>query len=266
MQLSRITLSTFTKPIYIFTLANLMISLIFTSLLLAGCSSPTAGIRKFYLLSLRYKSDHARIGYGGICIASRSGANTTDENWNCGGRTSIVSYSLPLGAATVTLVVTALLVIVNCIPAITVPAITRTIAGATASLGMLLLLGCMILQHVTSKFVNLVAQLSAGAFESKIGYANVAFGWSAFACAVLAAVALVAVAQAEATVAKAEQATDKAQGAEPPRTRDECLRARLAGDRVREAGASDRFVRQVVYGAADIVAGIHERGHRKQGL
>jgi hypothetical protein len=66
MQPSRVTLSTFTTPIYFFNPANLMISFIFTSLLLAGCSSPTAGIRKFCLLSLRYKSGHARIGYGGI--------------------------------------------------------------------------------------------------------------------------------------------------------------------------------------------------------
>jgi len=42
--------------------------------------------------------------------------------------------------------------------------------------------------------VNLVAQLSAGAIESDVGYA---FGWSAFACAVLA-------------VTKAEGVTDNA--------------------------------------------------------
>ena len=240
MQLSRVTLPKFTKQIYTFALANLVISLIFTSLLLAGCSSPTAGIRKFYLLSLRYKSGHARIGYGGICTESQSDANTTDENWNCGGGASVVGYSLQ--AATGTLVVTALLVIVNCIPTFTVPAITRTIASATASLGMLLLLGCMILQHVTSKFVNLVGQLSAGAFESKIGYANVAFGWSAFACTSIAAVGLVAVAQVEATVAKAEQVTDKAQG--------------LAGDRFQ---MQDEFVRQAVHGAANAAIEIFRR-------
>jgi len=232
MQLSRVTLPKFTKRIYTFALANLVISLIFTSLLLVGCSSPTAGICKFNLLSLRYKSGHARIGYGGICIASQSDANTNNENWNCGSRASVVGYSLR--AITGTLVVTALLVIVNCIPTITVCAITRTIASATASLGMLLLLGCMILQHVTSKFVNLVGQLSAGAFESKIGYANVAFRWSAFACTCLAAVGLVAVAQVEATVAKAEQTTDKAQG--------------LAGDQFL---MQDGFVRQAVHGAAN---------------
>jgi len=206
MQLSRVTLPKFTKQIYTFTLANLVIHLIFTSLLLAGCSNPTTGIHKFYLHSLRYKSGHTCIGFGGICIESQSDANTTNENWNCGGGASVVGYSLR--ATTGTLVVTAPLVIINCIPTFTVPAITRTIASATTSLGMLLLLGCMILQHVTSKLVNLVGQLSAGAFESKIVYTNVTFGWSAFACTGLAAVGLVAVAQVEATVAKAEQATD----------------------------------------------------------
>lgn len=223
----------------------------FTSLLLVGCTSPTAGIRKFYLLSLRYNPEsksslisdldsllssdrgpngtfnNVRIGYRGVCVEARRDENATDADWHCGWRTPDVftdlagdpldllkvadlykdriSFSTPLWAATVTLAVAALLVIVNCIPAIPIPAVTRKIASAAASFGMLLLLGCMMLQQVTSSTVdNLVTQLGVGAIDIDIGYANVAFGWAAFACSVLAAVGVTAVAAAEAAVVRAQ--------------------------------------------------------------
>jgi len=46
----------FAKPLQTVAILSLTISLIFLSLIISGCSSTSPGIRKFYLLSLRYNS------------------------------------------------------------------------------------------------------------------------------------------------------------------------------------------------------------------
>jgi len=249
-----------TESVYLFTLISLTIALILVSFLLAGCTSSTPGIRKFYLLSLRYNPSFnsslvtdldalldgdrglngtfsdVRIGYRGICIETRADANATEADWACGRRTPDVftdlsgdpidllkvadtykdriSFSAPLWAATLALGLATLLVILNSLPALPLPAVTRKIAAAAASVGTLLLLGCMILQQVTSSAVeNLVTQLSVGAVDIGIGSANVAFGWGAFACAVLAAVGTAAAAAADAAVLGAQERAQDAAAA-----------------------------------------------------
>ncbi|KAI5810886.1 Ca2+ regulator and membrane fusion protein Fig1-domain-containing protein [Peziza echinospora] len=51
--------SALTRPIFLFTLVSLTVSIIFTSLILAGGTSETAGLRKFYLVSFKYNPDSA---------------------------------------------------------------------------------------------------------------------------------------------------------------------------------------------------------------
>jgi len=103
-----------------------------------------------------------------------------------------ISFLAPLWAANVALAIAALLVLINYLPVITAPAITRKIASVAASVGMLLLLGGIILQQVTSEVMHVVAQLTLGTTEAHSGCGNIVFGWVGFVCSVLAMVDLLA--------------------------------------------------------------------------
>jgi hypothetical protein len=95
------------EPIYLFCFCTLVVALVFNSLLLAGCTSATPGLRKFYLVSLHYNTEstkssiitdldkvlssdkgkngtfnYIRIGYRGICIETKKD-NNSDLTWNC---------------------------------------------------------------------------------------------------------------------------------------------------------------------------------------
>lgn len=230
-------------------------SLVINSLLIAGCTSPKPGLRKFYLISLKYNPDVAkskivtgldklldsdksdsqvfsdiRIGYSGICIETKKGSGG-DDGWHCSkhardisknitgdpiGLVKVadlykdkISFVTPLYLATCTLAVAFLMVLVNCIPVVPVPATTRKIAAAAATGGSLVLLGCMSLQHVTSSAIStLVGHLGMDAMLINIGSANAAFGWAAYAMSALAALATLAVAVAEHLASKAQAVAD----------------------------------------------------------
>ncbi|KAF8246416.1 hypothetical protein K440DRAFT_662170 [Wilcoxina mikolae CBS 423.85] len=251
----------FQKPIYLFSLTTLIIALIFNSLLLAGCTSPTPGFRKFYLVSLHYdtsstkttvitdlskllSSTHSkngsfstiRIGYRGICLETKPDNNSTDFSWHCGkhGKDIVkdlagdpldlvtvgdlykdkISFSTPLWASLISLAIGFLMVAANCIPAIPIPPITRRIAAGATGGGALMLLGCMVLQQVTtSAIATLVGHLGMKAVVIHVGSANIGFGWAAFATAMAAAVGTIAVAAAEMAVervrAKGEEVMEK---------------------------------------------------------
>lgn len=96
--LSRFGFGQFTKPVFLFTLIVLTISTVFTTFILTGSTAP--GLRKFYLISLRYNPDasaskilgslddllssdkgkvsfsNIRVGYRGLCIEHSNG-------WDC---------------------------------------------------------------------------------------------------------------------------------------------------------------------------------------
>src|SRR5690554_6467911 len=91
-RLSKFGTNQFTKPVYLFSLVTLCVSLVLSSIILTGCTSSAPGIRKFHLLSLTYIPDASnttlipsinaalsadksnvtfneiRIGYRGICV------------------------------------------------------------------------------------------------------------------------------------------------------------------------------------------------------
>ena len=244
------------EPLYIACLALLAVSLIINSLLIAGCTSSTPGVRKFYLISLKYNPDASksqivtgldkllkndkgdgqvfsdvRIGYSGICIETKKEGDDGNGDWRCSKHArdiskdmagdpinlikvadlykDKISFVTPLYIATCALVVAFLMVLINCIPVIPVPAATRKIAAAAAATGSLLFLGCMSLQHVTSAAIStLVSELGMNAVLVHVGDANTAFGWAAYALSALAALATLAVAVAEHLANKAQAVAD----------------------------------------------------------
>lgn len=245
-----------TEPLYLACLALLVVSLIINSMLIAGCTSPIPGVRKFYLISLKYNPDASksqivtgldkllksdkgdsqvfsdvRIGYSGICIETKKKGDKGNGSWRCskhardiskdmaGDPVNLIrvadlykdkiSFVTPLYMATCALVVAFLMVLINCVPVIPVPAATRKIATAAAATGSLMLLGCMSLQHVTSAAIStLVSELGMNAVLVHIGDADAAFGWAAYALSALAALATLAVAVAEHLANKAQAVAD----------------------------------------------------------
>lgn len=105
----------FTKPVYLFCLVTLCVSLILSSFILTGCTSSAPGIRKFHLLSLTYLPDASnttlipsiksalsadksnvtfneiRIGYRGICI------ETEQNGWECDANAAEMYDSKQMG-------------------------------------------------------------------------------------------------------------------------------------------------------------------------
>jgi len=105
---SRLSTGQCTKPIYLFSSITLTATMIFLSLILAGCTTSTAILRNFELVTLSYRPSPQsnsnlpgldkllnvdkvgnstfmtlRVGYRGVCIlSSKSGS---DESWTCSG-------------------------------------------------------------------------------------------------------------------------------------------------------------------------------------
>ncbi|KAA8894928.1 Ca2+ regulator and membrane fusion protein Fig1-domain-containing protein [Sphaerosporella brunnea] len=183
--------SQLTRPLYIACSAFLLATIVLTTLVATGCSTASPGVRKFYLISLKYdtsstgsgllkglsdaiSSDHngsngtfasARVGYSGICIETSS-----PDGWSCGSQTAAdvsgdplqlrrvgevylkeIAYVLPLWVALALSSAAFLLVAANNIPLVRAPAATRQAAAAAASLAALLLLASMCLQKVTTE-------------------------------------------------------------------------------------------------------------------
>lgn len=165
----------------------LTISTVFTTFILTGSTAP--GLRKFYLISLRYNDDAAaskilgglddlfssdtgkvsfsniRVGYRGLCIEHSEGWDCARDGAALGGDIGgdpldlvaiadiyrgKISFSFPIWVAVVALAVGWLGVAANCIPGVPIPSWTKKAGAAGCALGSLALLGAMILQQVTS--------------------------------------------------------------------------------------------------------------------
>jgi hypothetical protein len=218
-------ISTFTVPIYLFPLINLTFSLGFTSLLLTGSIDPIVGLRNFYLFYLRYSSTSpdSLLSDGGSNARTAKIFTDPDDNELLKAADLYkdrISFSVPLWTATVALTIAALLMLINCLPVITVPAITRKVASAAASVGMLLLLGGIILQHVASAAMDVVAHLTFGTTEAHFGCGNIVFGWVGFVCSVLATVDLVSDVGALMAAERAQSEAEVAAAKEDNATRD----------------------------------------------
>ncbi|KAF8534058.1 Ca2+ regulator and membrane fusion protein Fig1-domain-containing protein [Trichophaea hybrida] len=219
----------FQKPIYLFSLTTLIVALIFNSLLLSGCTSPSPGIRKFYLVSLQYNTESTKT----TVITDISKLLSSSHSKNdivkdlAGDPLDLVtvgdlykdkiSFSTPLWASLISLAIGSFMVLVNCIPAIPIPPITRRIAAGAAGCGALMLLGCMVLQQVTtSAIATLVGHLGMKTVVIHVGSANIGFGWAAFATAMAGAIGTIAVAAAEMAIerakAKGEEVMEKGLG------------------------------------------------------
>lgn len=117
ISLSRFTktgTSVYTKPVYILSSLILTLAVVFTTLIISGCTSSAPTVRKFYIVSLRYEDSNTsdlvgnvadflkkddggverlntlRVGYRGVCVEgsmedsnSQNSSTTSPQSWTC---------------------------------------------------------------------------------------------------------------------------------------------------------------------------------------
>ncbi|EWC48661.1 hypothetical protein DRE_01883 [Drechslerella stenobrocha 248] len=179
--------------------------------------------------------NEARVSYSGICVEVMSMEGIKGAQWLCGSVNTTevlgataggdpfdligvaayfknkVAFALPWWVATACLGVAMLCQMVLMIPLLPIPPIVQRVTAVLALVGTIALLGGLVLQHVTANTVAaLTHRLTIGTVDAHVGRMNQALGWSGFALALLASIAVGVVVAAEMALERGERMMDRA--------------------------------------------------------